>query len=164
VVEVRTSLIAAALALATACLWQSCRAADPFSPAEWSVIRSLSPLPELPVDTTNKFRDSPAAARLGQKLFFDARLSGPIQEGTPAEGQLGAIGEPSRIACRDCHRPESIWLFDTRSNNGGPIPNATALGSKWMTRNASSIVNSVRRARHQRPRYPRADRRDYRKH
>jgi cytochrome c peroxidase len=114
-----------------------------FSPLEWSVIRTLSPLPDLPVDTTNKYRDSPAAALLGQKLFFDPRLSGPIQTGTPQEGQLGAIGEKYKIACRNCHMPESRWLFDIRSNNGGPIPNATALGSNWMTRNVSSIVNTV---------------------
>ncbi|HEY1549163.1 MAG TPA: hypothetical protein VGG28_15165, partial [Kofleriaceae bacterium] len=60
---------------------------------EWDVVRTLSPLPDLPVDTTNRYADSRAAARLGQKLFFEPRLSGPIQTGTPAEGQLGAIGE-----------------------------------------------------------------------
>ena len=65
---------------------------EPFSPLDWSVIDTLSPLPDLPVDTTNKYRDSPAAALLGQKLFFEPRLSGPIQTGTPQEGQLGAIG------------------------------------------------------------------------
>ncbi|MDP8981753.1 MAG: hypothetical protein M3O35_14320 [Acidobacteriota bacterium] len=100
-------------------------------------------MPDLPVDLTNKYRDSPAAALLGQKLFFEPRLAGPIQTGTPAEGQLGAIGETGKIACRNCHMPESKWLFDIRSNNGGPIPNATALGSLWMTRNVSSIVNTV---------------------
>jgi cytochrome c peroxidase len=63
--------------------------------------------------------------------------------GTPAQGQLGAIGEKGKIACRNCHMPESKWLFDIRSNNGGPIPNATALGSAWMTRNVSSVVNTV---------------------
>ncbi len=114
-----------------------------FSRQEWAVINTLSPLPALPVDTTNKYRDSAAAALLGQKLFFEPRLSGPIQAGTPAEGQLGAIGEKYKIACRNCHMPESRWLFDIRSNNGGPIPNATALGSAWMTRNVSSIVNTV---------------------
>src|SRR4051794_33154707 len=114
-----------------------------FSPLEMSVIHTLSPLPALPVDTTNKYRDSAAAALLGQKLFFDPRLSGPIQTGTPREGQLGAIGEKYKIACRNCHMPESKWLFDIRSNNGGPIPNATALGSAWMTRNVSSVVNTV---------------------
>jgi cytochrome c peroxidase len=109
-----------------------------FSAEEWVIVKTLSPLPALPVDTTNKYRDSPAAALLGQKLFFDPRLSGPIQAGTPKEGQLGAVGEAGKIACRNCHMPESKWLFDTRSN-----PNATALGSQWMTRNASSVVNTV---------------------
>jgi len=45
-----------------------------FSPEEWAVIKTLSPLPDLPVDTTNKHRNSPAAALLGQKLFFEPRL------------------------------------------------------------------------------------------
>src|SRR5262249_42194134 len=116
---------------------------DIFSPADRAVIATLSPLPDLPLDTTNKYRDSRAAASLGQKLFFEPRLSGPIQTGTPAEGQLGAIGDKYKIACRNCHMPESVWLYDIRSNNGGPIPNATALGSLWMTRNVSSIVNTV---------------------
>lgn len=114
-----------------------------FSPQEWAIIKTLSPLPDLPVDLTNKYRDSEAAALLGQKLFFEPRLSGPIQTGTPAQGQLGAIGEKGKIACRNCHMPESKWMFDIRSNNGGPIPNATALGSLWMTRNVSSVVNTV---------------------
>jgi cytochrome c peroxidase len=114
-----------------------------FSRQEWTVIKSLSPLPALPADRTNKYRDSPAAALLGQKLFFEPRLSGPIQTGTPQQGQLGAIGETGKIACRNCHMPESKWLYDIRSNNGGAIPNATALGSSWMTRNVSSVVNTV---------------------
>jgi len=116
---------------------------DGFSPQDWAIIHTLSPLPALPVDKTNKYADSAAAALLGQKLFFEPRLSGPIQTGTPREGQLGAIGESGKIACRNCHMPESKWLYDIRSNNGGPIPNATALGSLWMTRNVSSIVNTV---------------------
>jgi cytochrome c peroxidase len=113
------------------------------SPKEWAVVHTLSPLPDLPVDTTNAYRDSPAAALLGQKLFFEPRLSGAIQAGTPQEGQLGAVGETNKIRCADCHMPASGWLFDIRSNNGGPIPNATSLGSTWMTRNASSLVNTV---------------------
>lgn len=116
---------------------------DIFSPADRALIATLSPLPDLPVDATNKYRDSAAAALLGQKLFFEPRLSGPIQTGTPQEGQLGAIGESGKIACRNCHMPESVWLYDIRSNNGGAIPNATALGSAWMTRNVSSVVNTV---------------------
>jgi len=110
-------------------------ASESLSQQEWAIVKTLSPLPSLPEDTTNKYRNSPAAALLGQKLFFEPRLSGPIQTGTPVEGQLGPIGAIGKIACRNCHMPESKWLFDTRSNNGGPIPNATALGSLWMTRN-----------------------------
>ena len=116
---------------------------EAFSPQEWKVIKTLSPLPALPDDLTNKYRDSPAAALLGQKLFFEPRLSGPIQTGTPQQGQLGTIGEAGKIACRHCHMPESKWLYDIRSNNGGTIPNATALGSQWMPRNVSSVVNTV---------------------
>src|SRR5262249_26442006 len=89
---------------------------DGFSPAERTILRTLSPPPALPADTTNKSADSEAAALLGQKLFFEPRLSGPIQAGTPAEGQLGEIGEAGKIACRNCHMPESKWLFDIRSN------------------------------------------------
>lgn len=114
-----------------------------FSAAELALVATLSPLPAPPVDTTNKYADSPAAATLGHKLFFDKRIAGPIQQGTLAEGQLGAIGDTEKIACSDCHNPESGWLFDVRSNNGGPVPNATALGSAWMTRNVSSLVNTV---------------------
>ncbi|HEY7402438.1 MAG TPA: cytochrome c peroxidase [Candidatus Angelobacter sp.] len=114
-----------------------------FNPDELSALHTLSPLPALPADPTNKYADSPAAALLGQKLFFEPRLSGPIQAGTAQEGQLGGIGEVGKIACRNCHMPESKWLFDIRSKNGGPIPNATALGSQWMSRNASSVVNTV---------------------
>jgi cytochrome c peroxidase len=121
----------------------SCGPAVEFSRGEWKVVKSLSPLPDLPADPTNRYADSQAAARLGQKLFFDPRLSGAIQAGTAAEGQLGAIGERNKIACRNCHMPESKWLFDIRSKNGGPIPNATALGANWMPRNTSSVVNTV---------------------
>ena len=132
-----------AVLLTCSLVWGDGEDREGFTRAEWAVIDSLSPLPALPVDTTNQYRDSPAAALLGQKLFFEPRLSGPIQAGTPAEGQLGAVGESGKIACRNCHMPESGWLFDIRSNNGGPIPNATALGSSWMTRNVSSVVNTV---------------------
>lgn len=144
---VRRVLISGCLVLIFAFLVHRAKPAnaegDGFSAQERAVIKALSPLPDLPVDRTNKYRDSPAAALLGQKLFFEPRIAGPIQVGTPEQGQLGAIGERGKIACRNCHMPESKWMFDIRSNNGGPIPNATALGSQWMTRNVSSVVNTV---------------------
>ena len=71
-----------------------CECKDPelepvvFTEEELHEIRKLSPLPELPPSPTNRFADNPAAALLGQKLFYDARLSGN--------------GE---VSCATCHDP-----------------------------------------------------------
>jgi cytochrome c peroxidase len=46
-----------------------------FDDSELRRILSHSPLPDPPVDPTNRYADDPAAARLGQFLFFDERLS-----------------------------------------------------------------------------------------
>lgn len=59
------------------------------SPALRARLASMSPLPRPPADPTNRVADDPAAARLGQALFFDARLSGN-----------GAV------SCATCHVPE----------------------------------------------------------
>src|SRR5258708_30345871 len=85
---------------------------DGFSLQEWAIINTLSPLPALPVDTTNKYRDSPAAALLGQKLFFEPPLAGPIQTGTPAAGPHGPTRRTGKPACPHCHMPESNSLLD----------------------------------------------------
>src|SRR5215468_7226676 len=113
---------------------------EQFSAAQMQVLRTLGPVPdELPVDTTNKYADSPGAARLGQQIFFEKRLSGPIL----VPSSLGNVGEANKISCSDCHMPSTTWLYDVRSNNGGPIPNATALGAGWFIRNVSTLVNTV---------------------
>ncbi|MAF64564.1 MAG: hypothetical protein CMJ84_02740 [Planctomycetes bacterium] len=65
------------------------RGPSDFSEIELARILRHSPLPPRPPDPTNRWADDPRAARLGQALFFDARLS--------------ANGE---IACATCHRPE----------------------------------------------------------
>ncbi|TWT40341.1 Cytochrome c551 peroxidase precursor [Phycisphaerae bacterium RAS1] len=59
-----------------------------FSPQEQARILQHSPLPALPADPTNAVADDPRAARLGQALFFDKRLS--------------ANGE---VSCATCHDP-----------------------------------------------------------
>lgn len=51
-----------------------------------------SPLPMAPEDPTNRVADEPAAAHLGQWLFFDKRLSGP---GT--------------FSCSTCHDPKQSF-------------------------------------------------------
>lgn len=55
--------------------------------AEWAQARRFSPLPPVPADATNALADSPEAARLGHRLFFDPRLS------------------PKGVACATCHDP-----------------------------------------------------------
>lgn len=51
-------------------------------------IFKLSPLPPLPPSPTNRLADDPAAARFGQRLFFEPRLS--------ANG---------KVSCATCHDP-----------------------------------------------------------
>lgn len=85
-----------------------------FSATERSRIASLSPLPAPPPDPTNAVADDPAAARLGQRLFFDTRLS--------------ANGE---VACASCHRPE----------HGFADPQALSEGIGTTRRHAPTLLN-----------------------
>jgi len=122
-----------------------------------NLLHSLSPLPETPPpDTTNAFGDDARAARLGQRLFFDKAISGPLLVGTdravdlsgnpipPESSALGKFGETGKVACASCHQPNSGWMFDIRSDDHVPgNPHATALGTNWTVRNASSIINTA---------------------
>ncbi|HEX6885307.1 MAG TPA: cytochrome c peroxidase [Planctomycetota bacterium] len=65
---------------------------------------ALAPLPPVPRDPTNAFEEDPRAARLGQALFFDARLS---KNGT--------------ISCASCHDPAQGWS-DGRTTAVGLAP------------------------------------------
>lgn len=88
-----------------------------FTESEWTVIESLSPLPNKPPPSlTNRFADNPDAARLGQMFFFDARFS---KEGT--------------ISCATCHSPF----------HGFADVEATSLGNKRGTRNAPTVLNAA---------------------
>jgi len=117
-----------------------------FTPGEWMMIRTLSPLPPTPPpDPTNKFGNDPRAAMLGQELFFEKGIAGPIVTGNNgSNGGLGAAGETGKISCASCHQPNSGWMFDIRSNDGvAQNPHATALGATWGGRNVTSIVNAA---------------------
>jgi len=69
-----------------------------FTADEIERILEFSPLSEPPPDPTNAVYESPAAARFGQALFFDKRLSG--------------TGETS---CSTCHEPERSWTDGKRT-------------------------------------------------
>jgi cytochrome c peroxidase len=87
-----------------------------FSDAERIRILQHSPLPPAPADPTNRVADDPAAARLGQHLFFDPRLSG--------NGQ---------VSCATCHDPARAFT------DGRPI----AVGLEEARRNTPSIWNAA---------------------
>ncbi len=73
------------------------------SAEELALALEFSPLPPPPPDATNAVYENEAAARLGQALFFEERLSGP---GT--------------FSCATCHDPSRSWT------DGRPLAKATA--------------------------------------
>jgi cytochrome c peroxidase len=95
------------------------------------VFASLSPLPAVPPDPTNRFADSAAAAALGQRLFFDPVFSGPLRIDT----DLGTAGQVGRVSCASCH--SSAYLVDNRS-----MPATVSIGTDIHTRNSPTLINS----------------------
>lgn len=110
-----------------------------FTEAEWELINTLSPLPDVPADTTNAVADDPAAADLGQMFFFEPSHAGPLAVGDEGDnGGLGGVGQEGRVSCAACHTASSAWFDDDRSN-----PGATSLGADWGGRNAPPVVNAA---------------------
>ena len=87
-----------------------------YTPAELAAIYHMSPLPKVPPDRTDRVADDPQAARLGQFLFFDPRLSGN-----------------GRISCASCHQP-SHGFADAR-----PVAQGLARG----TRNTPTVLDAA---------------------
>ncbi|MEM9382454.1 MAG: cytochrome c peroxidase [Planctomycetota bacterium] len=84
------ALLAPLFACLTACGEpRECALAIEVDDALRARIAAMSPLPPLPPDPTNRYADDPAAARFGQTLFFDGRLSGN-----------------GRVSCATCHDPD----------------------------------------------------------
>lgn len=67
------------------------------TPAEIRLASEFSPLPPPPDDPTNAVYQDAAAARLGHRLFFDERLSGP-----------------GDVSCATCHVPALDWADSRR--------------------------------------------------
>lgn len=125
-----------ALALLTLACGESNTEQADFSSSELAIIDGLGPMPELAPNPTNAYADDPAAASLGQQLFFEASYSGALTVGDDgANGGLGELGERGKVSCSSCHVPSS-WFMDTRTQ-----PNNVSLGAGYTTRNAPSLVN-----------------------
>ena len=89
----------------------STRTLPTFSQDELEVLRSLwiSSLPALPGDPSNRYADDPAAAALGEAIFFDRRFS--------ANGQ---------VSCASCHQPENAFTDGLARGQGiGSVPRNT---------------------------------------
>jgi len=78
---------------------------------------SLASLPPLPADPSNRVADDERAAELGQRLFFDQRLS--------ANG---------KVACATCHLPDKLF------QDGTPL----AKGVGTTDRRTMSIIGTAR--------------------
>ncbi len=126
-------------ALGAGCLLAACSegSAEEYTSEEWEKIRKHSPLGEVPADPTNKYADDPGAAQLGQMFFFEKAYAGPLLVGDDGtNGGLGQVGETGKVSCASCH--EGPWMIDLRSK-----PGHISLGTGWIPRNATSIVNSA---------------------
>ena len=91
-----------------------------------------------PPDVSNRYGDDPAAATLGQKLYFETRLSGQLldPDNGMLAGSLGTKGTPGLVGCTSCHVPMSGFV-DTRSP-GQQI----SLAAQWTARKAPMLLES----------------------
>ena len=118
------SLVAIALIVAALFSWfVRSPAPGAWTATEIGLLRSLwiGSLPPLPPAPGNAVADDPRAARLGQRLFFDTRLS--------------ANGE---VACATCHQPELQFTDGLEVAEGVAIGERHTMGlagaaySPWM--------------------------------
>lgn len=110
---------------------------DVFTPDEWAKIQTLSPLPPLPANPTNRYADDPAAAVLGQKLFFDSAYTGAVVRGTVEEGQLGPCCTFEVYSCASCHDPADYFIQTTAN------PKSLMMGvTGWFKRNVPTVMNN----------------------
>lgn len=84
------------------------------APGDVARVLRLSPLPAPPPNETNRVADDERAARLGQRLFFDARLS-----------------FDGRFSCATCHDPAKAFT------DGRALPEARAP----LRRNVPSLLD-----------------------
>lgn len=103
-------------------------------------LAKLSPAPTLaapPVDASNDVADNPAAAALGQRLFFDTGFSGVLLESDNdnTHGGTGLQGQTGTVSCASCHVPANGFV-DTRT-----VHRQLSLASGWSNRRTPSILD-----------------------
>jgi cytochrome c peroxidase len=138
------------------------RVSPHWSAQERATLRSLSlaSLEPLPADPSNKYSENARAAALGQKLFFDARLSGngkvscatchvPTRDFQDAKPLAEGIGTTARRTMPVAGTAYSPWLFwDGRTDSQwaqalGPLESAVEHGGN-RTRYAHVVAAQYR--------------------
>lgn len=116
-----------------------CAAPEILGEDERALLATLSPetLPGAPPDASNAWADDAAAARFGQRLFFDPLFSGALLDGDNdgTVNALGHQGETGKVSCAGCHVPEH-GFSDTRS-----IQQQISLGAGWGHRKSPSLLD-----------------------
>ncbi|HXU83846.1 MAG TPA: cytochrome c peroxidase [Polyangia bacterium] len=94
-------------------------------------------LPPPPPDKSNRLADDPAAAKFGQRLFFETAFSGKLldADNDGSEHALGKRGEAGKVACAGCHIP-SAGFSDNRTLN-----QQISLAAGWGRRRAPSLLD-----------------------
>jgi cytochrome c peroxidase len=109
---------------------------------------SATDLPAPPADATNRFADNPAAAFLGQKIFFDNGFAGGLIDGDNdgTVNALGNAGQTGRVSCAGCH-VASAGFLDNRSlgQSGTPTNPQTqaSLAAGWTLRRTPSLLDTA---------------------
>lgn len=133
-----TALVALAWACSAGCGGGEERVDGIFTTAEWTIVESLSPLPEPPDDPTNAYDLDPRAATLGQMLFFETEISGPLGVGDDGmNGSVGPVGAEGLLGCVSCHDADDHF-YDSRSRPGN-----VSIGTFWGKRNTPTVLNAV---------------------
>lgn len=105
----------------------------------WERLRALAPasLPSPGADASNRWADDPAAGRLGQQFFFDARFSGALLDGDNdgSVNALGRKGDVGKVSCAGCHVPTS-GFSDSRT-----LHRQISLAAGWGLRRAPSLLD-----------------------
>lgn len=125
------SLRMAALAAALVALATGCGRADELTYRERQLLTTFK-LGQLLPSPSNLYADNVFAAKLGQRLYFDPRFSGPLV----LASDLGPTGAGGRVACASCHDPASGGS-DHRSHGN------TSLAAGWTGRNAPTVLNAA---------------------
>jgi len=111
---------------------------DGFSSAEWRAIQQIQPLGlEMPANPFNNRWDDDIVGRLGQMLFFENTMSGPIT----VDNLSGKKGETGKVSCANCHDPK-VFFVDTRTDpaTGFRTAFSAGLGAPGK-RNTPAMVN-----------------------